>query len=572
MNKLISSVLIFIATLTGAFSQEYFDITLYNVNVKVNQDASLDIDETIDVHFNEARHGIFRKIPFQYPIQQLPAGNEKAHRQMESGGYTKTMVIDIDVDGWDYSVSTEGDYKVIKIGSKKKYVDGDQQFKIHYRILNAINFFKDHSEFYFNIIGDGWPTSIGKVNYTVSLSEALPEIPAYFIASGPIGSKENNTVNTWNGTQQLVGNTTVSLASNEGVTVGITFPSGYLTEPNFFYYGVQWMIFPCLVLVIMFLIWRKWGKDDDVTIQTEFYPPAKMSPSVAGYIIDDKLDKRDLTALIPYWGGGGYLQIKEVEKSALMGFSKNTEYEFIKLKELPENSLAFERTLFNGIFSTGDAVMLSSLKNVLYTTMESSKAQLEAEVDKEAYYVEGSRGWGMFFLFLGIALAVYGVFLLISGWGGPIWHALAFIVSGPIILFFGTVMAKKSKKGTLLYQKLAGFKEFIQKVEQDKLKEFLKQDENYIDKVLPFAIVFDVADAWKDKLKGLEIPPPNWYVGNYTGFTTYMFLNSLDRSMNQMSESFYSAPSSSGTSGGSFSGGGGGFSGGGFGGGGGGSW
>ncbi len=143
-----------------------------------------------------------------------------------------------------------------------------------------------------------------------------------------------------------------------------------------------------------------------------------------------------------------------------------------------------------------------------------------------------------------------------------------------MLVFFGTVMAKKTKKGNELYQKLAGFKEFIQKVEQPRLAQFLKEDEHYFDKVLPFAIVFDVADKWKDKLKDLDVPPPNWYVGNYHGFTTYMFLTSLDHSMNQMSENFYSTPSSSGSSGGSWSGGGGGggFSGGGFGGGGGSSW
>ena len=100
---------------------------------------------------------------------------------------------------------------------------------------------------------------------------------------------------------------------------------------------------------------------------------------------------------------------------------------------------------------------------------------------------------------------------------------------------------------------------------------FLKQDSHYFDKVLPFAIVFNIADTWKDKLKGLDVQPPNWYVGNYNGFTTAMFLNNLDHSMNEMSKSFYSAPSSSGSSGGSWSGGGG-FSGGGFGGGGGGAW
>ena len=132
-------------------------------------------------------------------------------------------------------------------------------------------------------------------------------------------------------------------------------------------------------------------------------------------------------------------------------------------------------------------------------------------------------------------------------------------------------MAKKTPKGNELYEKLAGFKEFIKSVEEDRLAMFLKQDEHYFDKVLPFAIVFDVADTWKDKLKNLDVPPPNWYAGSYHNFSTYMFLNSLDHSMNEMSKSFYSAPSNSSSGGSSFSGGGG-FSGGGFGGGGGGSW
>ena len=111
-------------------------------------------------------------------------------------------------------------------------------------------------------------------------------------------------------------------------------------------------------------------------------------------------------------------------------------------------------------------------------------------------------------------------------------------------------------------------------VEKDRLREFLKQDEHYFDKVLPYAIVFDVADTWKDKLKGLDVPPPAWYTAGYAygNFNTMHFMDSLDHSMNAMSQSFYSAPSGGSGSGGSFSSGGGGFSGGGFGGGGGGSW
>jgi uncharacterized membrane protein len=362
------------------------------------------------------------------------------------------------------------------------------------------------------------------------------------------------------------------LQPNQGLTVGIVFPVNFLIQQNYMLRGMPWLLLPAIILVLMFRVWRKWGKDETLTITTQYYPPNNISPSVAGYVIDDTLDKRDLTALVPYWGAGGYLQVRETEKKVLLGLIKTSEYDFIKLKDLPETAMSFERTLFNGIFATGNTVALSSLKDVLYITMNTAKKQLEAEVDKDAYYEKNSRGLVYLFCLLGLALLGYGIFYLTSNWGNPYWFPVALIASGVIIVCFGIFMTKKTAKGNELYQQLAGFKEFIQKVEKDRLAQFLKEDEHYFDKVLPFAIVFDVADTWKDKLKGLDVPPPNWYVGNYSSFNTYMFLSSLDHSMNKMTENFYSTPKSSGSSGGSWSGGGGGFSGGGFGGGGGSSW
>lgn len=564
----------FLLTASISNAQEAFTIEHYSVNVKVNKDASLDISEIIQVHFNEERHGIIRNIPFKYKIEDLPPGIQKAKRQLESGGYERTIVEDIKVPGWDFDVSTQGSNKAIKIGSKNKYVDGNQQYVITYRVLNAINFFDDgHSEFYFNLVSGEWNTTISSVDFKIELYNALPDTPTYFIATGAYGSKEENATAKWSDNKILSGHTTQLLNANQGLTVGIQFPKDFLTEPNFRFRGMGWLVLPFLVFGGMFYTWKRWGKDDNVTVQTEYYPPENMSPSVSGYIIDGKLDRRDLTALIPYWGAGGFLKINELEKTFLLGLIKNKDYEFVKLKELPSNALQFEKTLFAGIFKTGDTVKLSDLKNVLYTTMNSAKTQLEAEIDRDDYYVKYSRGMGFLFPVLGAILLFLAGFNLVQGWQENLWLGISLIPSGIILIAFGAFMSKKTKKGTLLYQKLLGFKEFIKSVEKDRLQEFLKQDANYFDKVLPYAIVFDVADKWKDKLKGLEVPPPNWYSGNYAGanFNTAMFMGSLDRSMNAMSSSFYSSPHSSGSSGGSFSGGGG-FSGGGFGGGGGSSW
>lgn len=561
--------IVFAFVFSYAHAQEYFTISKYDVAVTVNKDASLDVVETINVHFTEPRHGIIRFIPYKYQLQSLPAGTAKAKRQLESGGYAHIIIQNITVDGWKYNVTTEGDYKRIKIGSADNLVNGDQQYIIRYRLLNAINFFNDHSELYFNVIGDRWETTIDSVNFSVQLYDALPSTPAYFVATGAPGSRENNTVTQWSDNKIFSGHTTVQLNNNEGVTIGIVFPKDFLTQQNYNLIGIWWLIIPVVVFIIMFLVWRRWGKDEKPTIQTEYYPPENTSPGVAGYVIDDKLDRRDLTALIPYWGAGGYLEVHEDEKKALLGLINTSEYTFIKKKELPATALKFEKTLFNGIFESGDSIELSSLKDKLYTTMAKAKKELKEEIDNNAYYFKTSANIGCLLLGLAIAMMASGVYGLINA-EGILWRGVALIASGIITIIFGALMTKKTKKGTELYQKLLGFKEFIRSVEKDRLREFLKQDENYFDKVLPFAIVFNVADTWKDKLKDMDIPPPRWYVGNYATFTMLNFMNSLDRSMNQMSSTFYSAPSSSGSSGGSF--GGGGFSGGGFGGGGGSSW
>lgn len=554
-------------------AQEAFIIRHYSIDVKINKNASLDFTETLQVHFSEPRHGIIRSIQYQYPLQSLPSGVEKAERQMEANGYAHTIIENIKVPHWKFSVKKSGDYENIQIGSSDKSVEGDQQYVIKYRVLNAINFFQNHSEFYYNLIGNQWATTIDSADFKVELPRALKDTPYYFVASGSFGSKENNTITKWTDNKIFTGHISRPLKANEGLTVGIAFPKGYLIKPDYTFRGIGWLALPIVVLMVMYYTWKKWGEDEKVTVQTEYYPPEDISPSVSGYIIDDKLDQRDLTALVPYWGAGGFLKVNELQKSSLLGIIKSKDYEFIKLKELPDTALQFEKTLFSGIFKTGDKVILSDLKNVLYSTMSTAKAQLENEIDQDDYYVKYSRGMGCFFPFLGFASVVIGFFSLVDDWQEKLWLGAGLIASGIILISFGLFMSKKTKKGTSLYQKLLGFKEFIKTVEKDRLQEFLKQDENYFDKVLPYAIVFDMADKWKDKLKGLEIPPPKWYSGYYPGstFNTMMFMNSLDHSMNEMTNTFYSSPHSSGSSGGSFSGGGG-FSGGGFGGGGGSSW
>lgn len=573
IKKTIFCFLFLLLGFSYSYAQEYFTIKDYGIKVKVNQDASLDITENLLVHFTEPRHGIFRMIPFRYQKQEIPAGTEKATLQLSSEDYTRTIIEKINVEGWHFETSTEGDYKSIKIGSANQLVDGDQRYIIHYTVLNAINFFKDHAELYFNLVGDKWPVDIAQVHFSIILPNDLQDTSKYFVATGYTGSTENKTNAAWENNKVFTGYTTETLSANQGVTVGIAFPKDFLVQPNYNMRGIGWLTAPLLVFLGMFTLWRKKGKDEKRTVTTEFYPPEDIVPPVAGYIIDNTLEHKDLTSLVPYWGANGYLQINETEKKSLAGLISTTKYEFVKLKSLPPNSHDFEKTIFNGIFETGDHVDLDDLKNKLYTKMSTARTQLSAEIKRDNYYEKGSRTLGCLFPTFGFILLIFGVILLVSFWFENKWLGIAFILSAVVVLIFGFLMVKKTPKGNELYYKLLGFKEFIKSVEKDRLQAFLKQDPSYFEKVLPYAIVFNLASEWKDKLQGLDIPPPTWWNhGNYSGsnFNTMMFMDSFNSSMSAMTSTFNSSPSSSGSSGGSF--GGGGFSGGGGGGGGGGSW
>ncbi|WP_300368931.1 DUF2207 domain-containing protein [Hydrogenimonas sp.] len=126
------------------------------------------------------------------------------------------------------------------------------------------------------------------------------------------------------------------------------------------------------------------------------------------------------------------------------------------------------------------------------------------------------------------------------------------------ILFFARFMGAYTRKGAALYRHLLGFKEFIKRVKEDELRRLLKRDPAYLDRALPYAMVFGVADHWLKFYDLLGASTPVWFEGNRNS------LLHLDRSFGKFTETSQAGTSSGGTSGGgSFSGGGGGGGGGG---------
>ncbi|MBK7885678.1 MAG: DUF2207 domain-containing protein [Chitinophagaceae bacterium] len=427
-----------------------FTVKKYDIYVKVNKNATLDVTETIHLHFNkseESFYRIFKPQRFRYPFKALLWSEVDEVMTSQIPRPHPPAIKNIVVDNQDFSVRDfSGFLKTIDIKSKAGGFTGDQQFIIKYRIIDAIDFFEDHSELYFSFI-DAATNAIDTVSFSVELYKALPDQPISFVRTGINSFRQNNLSGKWANNKIFSGTTTARFEPGQELTAGINFPKDFITQPNYNLRGIEWLIAPGVIFIIMFIIWMIWGKDDKVTIQTEFYPPDSISPNVAGYLIDNRLNRRDLTALIPYWGANGYLKVTEEDRDVL-GVYKKKKYFLKKLKELPANVMAFEKTLFNGIFAWKNPVELSDLKNSLYTTMDTAKGQLEAEIDSQAYYVKNSRKIGKTIILAIAVLIVYAGGFIIIGLisEGTIWQAAALIFSLIILVLFALLMPKKTKK------------------------------------------------------------------------------------------------------------------------------
>ena len=139
----------------------------------------------------------------------------------------------------------------------------------------------------------------------------------------------------------------------------------------------------------------------------------------------------------------------------------------------------------------------------------------------------------------------------------PLMPTLILIIG---LFLFAWQMPRRTRIGARVLRELLGFREFMKRAEAPRLRFLLKEDPQYFEKTLPYAVLFGLVEEWSEQFEHLA-PMPTWYEGTHI---TYLGRDIRSLSSTGMSSS---PPSSSGGSSG-----GGGFSGGGGGGGGGGSW
>jgi uncharacterized membrane protein YgcG len=359
---------------------------------------------------------------------------------------------------------------------------------------------------------------------------------------------------------------------------------------------------------------RRFGAEDHAkSVAPQYYPPDGLSLLQSGLILDKFADKKDFSAAILELGTLGYLEIHQPDDhadpivrrtgkpTAIDDLSadqlylldhilfKNSDTYLIKTQDAVRserintqldlvNEMLYGWSVSDGQMQTNPKktrrdflMMVGAVGGVLIALALFSAFQTvgpdAAFLVPMATLFIGIGGYiligaarqkayaGIFFgvAWLGISLVGFGSFLASLPNLSQLLTSSAILI--PLIVggiwYFYRRVGQFAPKGLETYRYLRGYSDFMKRVEQDRIRRFLAKDPHYLDRGLPYAVLFGHNKHWIGFYEALQIPQPDWYYGD---------MHRMDDFSNSVENQGVAPASESGgfSGGGSFSGGGGG--------------
>jgi uncharacterized protein (TIGR04222 family) len=555
---------------TPAWAQRTLAIKSFDAAIRVEQDGTVDVTETITAQFTGSWNGIYRSIPVGYRTPQ---------------GFDWTLRLDLlgagDAQGNALRVEAERDrhYRKFRIWVPGAQ-DATRTVVLHYRAANGLRFFEEHDELYWNVTGDEWDVPIEAVSAVIELPAAAAGVRAIAF-NGAYGSTAQDASVAIEGTTvRLV--MPHALGFHEGLTAVVGWNKGAVVEPTGTEVATEFassnwpILIPVFVFLGMLLIWHRLGRDPESRpVAVQYEPPGTLTPAEAGTLMDGSADMRDITATLVDLAVRGHIRIEEREENQLFGLIKTRDYVFHRTtpNQQERGLLPHEQRVLDGIFgSSATRVRLSDLEDEFYTSLPGIRTAIYDGLKGRNLY--RSRPDRVKSRWLAIAAVLVIVIVGLGSTVGSRWNLNPFPVflaagaSGLIVVLFGQVMPARTVAGARTLERVGGFEEFLRRVEGDRYRNVVKTPEMF-ERFLPYAMLFGVERKWARAFEDIVREPPRWYAGpGPMHFNATSFSSRLSDLSSRAGTTMSSSPRSSGGSGfgggGSSGGGSGGGGGGGF--------
>ncbi len=579
---------LFLAPASSAQAKEW-SIGLIDMNLDIQKNGDVIVDERVTFNFTGNYHYVTNVIPTRNlnGFKDLKVYDQNGNELPKGDGLGA------------YTVSSDSDNKYVTVNFD--LTDTSYTWTFHYRAPEQVMFWDEGDELRWYVLDANiTEVPIAAVRTTVKLpADVDQDSMALAVQTGAGVRYTTSTPDT----RTMVYEASDLPPYTEFWTVS-GFPKGVV---NFTWTARRVMAaiiprlgfaLPILFFLGMLIIWRKRGRDEPAKTYASYVsePPSSLPPALAGALIDEKVDTKEVIATIVDLARRGYLEMTDTPKEGVFG---KPETIFTRTKPL-DNLQKFEKKVADSLFDSNhpDQVTSKQLKNHFYAYVQPITDQIYTAVVKAKLFTGNPKavrgrwvGYGFLVaVILGGLSALFGL-LDIGGWG---YFVMGSVVSVIIVWCFAPFMPQRTPAGAQEVRKWQAFRNYLRDL--TRFQDMESARDNF-DEYLPYAIAFGVEKDWVRRFEGLNVPPPTWYHppifipvnvgGPYPGgalgggigggggggspnlpgggFSLDSISDGLFNSLSNVSSVLTSAPSSSGSGRGAF--GGGGFSGGGFGGG-----
>lgn len=294
-----------------------YNYDLISVNIQVNSDSTIDIEErqifNYQGKFNQGWRSIpFKKVNFISSIEVID-GDTKAPLIFSPKKLNK-----LNPSSWGkFTYYKKGNEQVIEW--YYNLADEKYEWIIKYKVHGGIGFYKEHDEFYWNLLTD-YEAPISRVEAYVKLPENSFsaedfQIQLYSNISGGVSRMTDNRNFYFN---------LENVSSRQPVTIFISWPKGLILQSawwkDFFkiYLGyILSFLIIFLTILICFLYWYFTEKyrTGRGTIIPKYEPPKNLKPAMIEVIYREKITEKAWPATIVDLAVRGYLKIKEDSSS-----------------------------------------------------------------------------------------------------------------------------------------------------------------------------------------------------------------------------------------------------------------
>lgn len=423
---LLAGVLLFSANSSIA-SQRQLVYEHIDVEMVLNKDTSIDVVETQRVRLSGDWNGLYR----YYSLY----------------GCDEIEIIDVSENDTAYkkgNVSRKGGYIVeqekgklnVKWRSRNvadpPYSNTTTTFKIRYRIKGAIGQYRKRDVLYWKPLMRDCEYRIEEASVTLVLPEAIePEQSEIIFYSEVLGAK-------WNVDQQDKRRVHFSgqrIDRKDKFEIKVSLPKGllqnYSSMANTYTFHIKPWVFPVgagVTVLILLVLWFMVGRDPaPIPQQVYDIDTFNISPGLAGLMIDESFEVRDITATIMDLGRRGYIQIKKIKRKQ----EDNSDCFQFKLTRVPKKGelTSYEKVLIHELFlgrlTQGRDVDTNQLENKFYQHIPKIGEKAWQQVQALNWFWTSPNKAEMLFLTIGLIMIIPSLILVtIGGGAGALFLAL----------------------------------------------------------------------------------------------------------------------------------------------------